>query len=303
MRKILLLASLISLGTATYYAQVGVNNPNPQGAFHIDGAKDNPATGLPTAVQQANDVTVTPAGSLGIGTITPDTSAALEINAANKGLLPPRVTLLSTDDALTIPNPATGLSVFHFGTPTMEAGLYSNIGTPAAPKWSKGSQNSESEGSKIYKSVYRGRNVSPYTKPNLVVPEMNLMFRFAVDGGGVMRLQARLINTPNQLVWVRLIGHWQGREPSVAPNEIYHGSYSNSLQFTAATYDTWQNFGGGWSGEWGYYYLIYTDEIRTGNMNPYDHAMNMYGVDGYGYYGTTAAQINKEVYSLAAEVF
>jgi len=299
MKKSLIYLFILGLGINTLIAQVGVNTSNPQTIFHIDGSKDNAATGVPTVAQQTNDFAVTSTGTVGIGTTTPDPSAALELKASNKGLLLSRVTLLSDTDNLTIPNPATGLSVFHYGSPTMEAGIYSNVGTSAAPKWSKGSQNSTSEGSKIYKAVYRGRNVSPYPKPNLVVPEMNLMFRFAVDGNGVMRLQARLIDSPNQLVWVRLIGHWQGREPSVPADEMYHGSYSNSLSYTSADFSTWKNFGGGWSGEWGYYYLIYTDEIRSGDKNPYDHAMNMYGVDGYGYYGNIA----KEIYSLAAEVF
>jgi hypothetical protein len=31
------------------YSQVGVGTPNPQGALHVDGAKDNPATGAPDA--------------------------------------------------------------------------------------------------------------------------------------------------------------------------------------------------------------------------------------------------------------
>lgn len=53
------------------YSQVGINTPNPQGSFHIDGAKDNPETGIPSAAQQANDIILTPAGNIGIGTTTP----------------------------------------------------------------------------------------------------------------------------------------------------------------------------------------------------------------------------------------
>lgn len=34
--------------------------------------------------------------------------------------------------------------------------------------------------------------------------------------------------------------------------------------------------------------------------NPFEHAMNLYGIDSYGFYGTATA---KELYSLAAEVF
>lgn len=300
MKKIVSLVSLF-LGASNFYAQTGINTENPQGTFHVDGARDNAATGIPTATQQANDLIVTSTGSVGIGTTTPDASSALEIKASNKGFLPPKLTLISDTDNVTISNPATGLTVYHFGIANLEAGLYTNTGTPAAPKWTRGSQSvTNIEGSKVYKSVYRGRNVSPYdtsTKPNVVVPEMNLMFRFAVDANGVMRLQARLINTPSATVTVRLLGHWQGNTVD------QHGSYANTITYTSANYTTWQNFGGSWSGEWGYYYLIYSDEIRTGANNPFDRAMNLYGIDSYGFYGTTAAAISKELYSLAAEVF
>ncbi|SEW10981.1 Chaperone of endosialidase [Chryseobacterium wanjuense] len=53
------------------YSQIGINTPNPQGVFHIDGAKDNPVTGVPSATQQANDITVLNSGFVGIGTTLP----------------------------------------------------------------------------------------------------------------------------------------------------------------------------------------------------------------------------------------
>lgn len=299
MKKTIILFTMLCSTFA--FSQVGINTTNPQGMFNVDGAKDNPATGAPTAAQQANDFTVTATGSVGIGTNTPDASSALEINSTNKGFLPPKLTLTSDTDNLTITNPATGLTVYHFGIPNLEAGLYTNTGTPASPKWTKGSQSvTNIEGSKVYKSVYRGRNVAPYNttlRPNVVVPEMNMMIRFAVDENGIMRLQCRLINAPSTTVIVRLMGHWQGNGTD------QHYSYANTLNFTPSNYSTWTLFGGSWSSEWGYYYLIYTDEQRTGANNPFEHAMNLYGIDSYGFYGTTAAAISKELYSLAAEVF
>ena len=51
----------------------------------------------------------------GIGTSTPDASAKLDVNATNKGFLPPRVTLTSGTDNNTIPSPATGLLVYNTG--------------------------------------------------------------------------------------------------------------------------------------------------------------------------------------------
>lgn len=65
------------------YAQVGVNTTNPQGMFHIDGAKDNPATGTPNTTQVANDFVVIPTGNVGLGTTTPSTK--LEISSGMTG--------------------------------------------------------------------------------------------------------------------------------------------------------------------------------------------------------------------------
>lgn len=66
--KISILAAILLL-PAVAYSQVGIQTPNPQGTFHVDGAKDNPATGAPSAVQQANDFIVTKDGYVGVGTI------------------------------------------------------------------------------------------------------------------------------------------------------------------------------------------------------------------------------------------
>ena len=53
---------------------------------------------------------------VGIGTTTPDASAKLEVNATDKGFLPPRVTLTGTADITTIASPATGLFVYNTAT-------------------------------------------------------------------------------------------------------------------------------------------------------------------------------------------
>lgn len=64
---------------------------------------------------------------VGIGTSgTVDASAKLQIDAANKGFLPPRVNLTGTTDASTITSPATGLMVFNLAT----AGTSPNNVTP-----------------------------------------------------------------------------------------------------------------------------------------------------------------------------
>ncbi|REC48853.1 complement C1q domain-containing protein [Chryseobacterium pennipullorum] len=52
-------------------AQVGINTSNPQTLLHIDGARDNPASGTPSSAQAANDVVVTSLGEIGIGILAP----------------------------------------------------------------------------------------------------------------------------------------------------------------------------------------------------------------------------------------
>lgn len=80
MKKNAFLLSLLLSGTAAY-AQIGINTPNPQGILHVDGAKDNPASGTLTAAQQDNDVIVTQLGKLGIGNTNP--TSKLEVNGAS----------------------------------------------------------------------------------------------------------------------------------------------------------------------------------------------------------------------------
>ena len=62
---------------------VGINTSNPQGIFHVDGAKDNPTTGVPTATQQSNDFVVSNTGSIGIGISSPSTK--LHVNSSTPG--------------------------------------------------------------------------------------------------------------------------------------------------------------------------------------------------------------------------
>lgn len=68
-------------------------------------------------------------GNVGIGTNSPDASAALDIASTNKGFLPPRMTSTERD---AISNPAKGLMIFNTTTNAQET----NTGTPATPIWS-----------------------------------------------------------------------------------------------------------------------------------------------------------------------
>ena len=56
------------------------------------------------------------AQNVGIGTAAPDASAVLDVSAGNKGILLPRVSLLSNADAVTVPVPAQYLIVYNTST-------------------------------------------------------------------------------------------------------------------------------------------------------------------------------------------
>ncbi|MGX5682997.1 hypothetical protein ACWKWW_00425 [Chryseobacterium cucumeris] len=82
MKKNLLIVLAVTFSGAVF-SQVGINTPNPQATLHVDGAKDNPETGAPTAAQQSNDVVIRNNGYVGMGTIVP--ASKLDIISDNIG--------------------------------------------------------------------------------------------------------------------------------------------------------------------------------------------------------------------------
>ncbi|MEN5306537.1 hypothetical protein ABE425_03420 [Chryseobacterium cucumeris] len=98
MKKNLLLAGLLTTFSLVAKSQVGINTTNPQGIFNIDGSKNNPTTGVPTAVQAKDDLVVTSNGNLGLGLTAPGTT--LDVN----GAITNRETALAVaGNAVTIP--------------------------------------------------------------------------------------------------------------------------------------------------------------------------------------------------------
>jgi hypothetical protein len=71
---------------------------------------------MEVCIGASGQVAIGASGQVGIGTITPHSSAKLEISSANKGFLIPRVVLTGTADVTTIPSPATGLMVYNTAT-------------------------------------------------------------------------------------------------------------------------------------------------------------------------------------------
>ena len=71
-------------------------------------------------------LTMTAQLKVGNNPTTINSSAVLEAESTNKGFLPPRIALTSTNDATTISSPATGLLIYNTAT----AGAYPNGVTP-----------------------------------------------------------------------------------------------------------------------------------------------------------------------------
>lgn len=75
---------------------------------------------------------------VGIGTTVPNSSAMLDINSTNRGLLIPQIALTGTTDTATITSPAVSLLVYNTAsTSDVTPGYYYNSGTTSSPVWSK----------------------------------------------------------------------------------------------------------------------------------------------------------------------
>ena len=88
---------------------------------------------------------------LGVGTTTPDNSAMLDVFSSNKGFLPPRVALTSTNLPGPIANPAVGLLIYNTATSGSDSikvlpGYYYWDGT----KWFAISKKGEVRGEMLY---------------------------------------------------------------------------------------------------------------------------------------------------------
>ena len=66
--------------------------------------------------------------------VMPNTSAGLDVDFANKGVLIPRVAFTSLTDAVTIASPATSLLIYSKGGAVTD-GYYYNSGTSGSPIW------------------------------------------------------------------------------------------------------------------------------------------------------------------------
>jgi hypothetical protein len=170
--------------------------------------------------------------SVGIGTSTPDTSAALDITSTNKGLLVPRVALTSSTDATTISSPATGLIIYNTASAgsapfNVSPGLYINNGTAAVPSWAGVQTYNDVSGNKSDKLRYLG---SADINKTVVIDDF-LEFRIS-QSGTTYTFAMRLTKNPGTNITYRYtrIGY------STSANFGFNSSFT----FTSANYNTWQ---------------------------------------------------------------
>ncbi len=104
-------------------------------------------------------------GQVGIGTIAPDVSAALDVSSTTKGFLPPRMT---TAERAAIAAPAEGLLVYQTDAP---AGLY---------YYSGGAWTILSSGANNW--AYNGANISNTNSGNVGIGASNPTSKLEVAG-------------------------------------------------------------------------------------------------------------------------
>lgn len=160
---------------------------------------------------------------VGIGTVTPDPSSALDVTSSNSGLLPPRVSLSAISNATTPVNaPAAGLLVYNTNASVIGGsgqGYYYWNGTA----WTKLSVNSDNywsrNGANLYPSTltnFVGIGTATPSYPLDVVTTTSVPASFR--GGGSL-----YIPFSENGVWRGYFGSFAG-----ADNDIEFGTYSGN---------------------------------------------------------------------------
>lgn len=162
-------------------------------------------------------------GQVGINTTTPDPSAAVEMTyKAGKtgGFLPPRISLQSQTDGITIANPAQSLIVYNSNGSAsgLREGLAINTGTAISPLWQSLIPNDEV---KIGKKVYFGSTIDP----SQILQIGGFEFRYNYAAAPHNYLEARLIQSPSSAVTIygNRLG-WVTGAPGMTPVSQTWGS-------------------------------------------------------------------------------
>ena len=174
--------------------------------------------------------------SVGIGTTTPNTSAALDISSTNKGLLPPRVALSARNVWSLTGSPTDGMIIYNnanSGTATniVEAGFLYVWNNSLWNKLQKADTDTNS-GMETKKIQYYGNFDSSKT-----VVSGPFEFRTINNGSNILRYQYRLITAPTGNVSCSIANttNWGGTNPGAT---ALRGSNSTDT-FTTVNWNTW----------------------------------------------------------------
>lgn len=210
-------------------AQIGINTANPQTEFHIDGAKDNTTTGVPTVAQQANDVVVTQQGRLGVGTTAPTNN--LEVNSRTAGVSGVKMTQLPSASIL-----ATDANGNVISGTSESSGVSVTKQRLIAPN----STVVLTTGSGNYSFRYAGYNATTFLtgtwqiKVNTgVARQFNVWdTEYAGVGGGGSVYQDRTVTTFTPNVWTPLDGNIAGGSNEYNVYHVYDSSTGVIIRFT-----------------------------------------------------------------------
>lgn len=121
-------------------------------------------------------------GQIGIGTVTPNASAVLDITSTNKGVLIPRVALIGTTDVTTVSSPANGLMIYNTSQTTGANAVDANfIYIWNGSEWSKVTTNSSSTFIPLTNLVRRS-NINQATSEYSGVATLNTQISQISDG-------------------------------------------------------------------------------------------------------------------------
>lgn len=172
-------------------------------------------------------------GNIGIGTVSPDPSAVLDLGATNKGFLPPRVSLTGLNDGITISSPASGLLVFNTSSASGLAAnaYYYNSGTAASPIWTMMQPFTPTAGVQVKKILYTGSTADGAKE----VVFGRFKFRLNPDSGTTSWPQFALAEDPGSNVTIAFhMGEfWNSKG--------YDYTSNSSKTFTNSNWSTYQS--------------------------------------------------------------
>lgn len=103
-------------------SQIGINTNNPQGVFSVDGRKNNPTAGVPTAADAKDDLVMLANGNVGIGLNFPGTT--LDVNGA---ITNREIILTVSGNAVSVPANVSQIQLVGAATTNIA------VNAPAAP--------------------------------------------------------------------------------------------------------------------------------------------------------------------------